>query len=156
MAAPAGIDLRHIVVPDDVPAWLTLRDRATKNLSPPVRRWTPDDFMVEMTGKPWWRDDRTWLAIAGELRSPQSAAQVARKPLVGAVTLAERTGRAGSVAVVHWLLVDPAWRRRGIGRLLMSHLERAAWADGRREVHVETHAGWTEAVAFYRAMGYDT
>jgi GNAT superfamily N-acetyltransferase len=74
--------------------------------------------------------------------------------LVGSVMMAIREGRAGSVPVVHWLLVEPAWRRRGIGRLLLSHLERAAWDDGWREVQLETHAGWSAAVAFYHSMGY--
>jgi len=74
--------------------------------------------------------------------------------VVGAVTLAIREGAARSVPVVHWLLVDPAWRRRGIGRLLMSHLERAAWDAGWREIELETHAGWIEAVAFYQSIGY--
>ena len=60
---------------------------------------------------------------------------------LGGVTLAIREGRAGTVPVVHWLVVHPAWRRRGIGRLLMSHLERAAWDDGWREVEVEAPAG---------------
>ena len=57
--------------------------------------------------------------------------------------------------MVHWLLVDPRWRRRGIGRLLMSHLELAAWDDGWREMQLETHAGWAAAVAFYQSMGYE-
>ena len=39
-------------------------------------------------------------------------------------------------------------------RLLMSHLERAAWDAGWREVQLETHAGWSAAVAFYQSIGY--
>lgn len=56
--------------------------------------------------------------------------------------------------VVHWLLVDPNYRRRGIGRLLMNCLERAAWDAGHRELQLETHAGWSAAVAFYQSIGY--
>lgn len=137
------VGVRHFTAPDDVPDWLTLRARATAGLSPPVRPWTPDDFQAEMLTKPWWRDNRTWLAIAGEPRSP-----------VGAVTLAERAGALGTAPIVHWLLVDPAWRRRGVGRLLMSYLEQAAWDAGWREIQLETHTGWAAAVAFYRALGY--
>jgi hypothetical protein len=33
-------------------------------------------------------------------------------------------------------------------------LERAAWDAGWREVQLETHAGWSEAVAFYHSIGY--
>ena len=55
---------------------------------------------------------------------------------------------------VHWLVVLPAARRQGVGRLLMSHLERAAWDAGHREVLLETHAQWQAAVQFYEALGY--
>jgi GNAT superfamily N-acetyltransferase len=96
-----------------------------------------------MLTKPWWRTDCTWLAVDVETAAP-----------VGAVTLALREGRVATIPVLHWLLVDPVWRRRGIGRLLVSHLERAAWNDGWREIELETHAGWTSAVAFYQSIGY--
>ena len=66
--------------------------------------------------KPWWRVDRSWVALASD--TPYE-----RQEIVGAVTLALREGMAGAVPVVHWLLVDLAWRRHGIGRLLTSHLE---------------------------------
>src|SRR5262249_39191762 len=102
----------------------------------------------EMQSKPWWRDDRTWVAIAGDPPSPDA------ERIVGAVTLALRQGASATVPVVHWLLVDPAWRRRGVGRLLMSQLERAARDDGWREIELETHAGWEAAVAFYQSIGY--
>jgi len=136
--------VRHIVVPDDVGRWLSLRDRAMAGQTPAVRPWSPDDFLVEMLQKPWWQSERTWVAVSQP--TPQQP--------VGAVTLAVRQGSAGEVPVVHWLLVDPAWRRRGIGRLLMSYLERAAWDAGWREVALETHSGWAAAVALYQSIGY--
>jgi GNAT superfamily N-acetyltransferase len=132
-------------IPDDVTTWLALRERAMAVEAPSARSWTAGDFHAEMTGKPWWRADRMWIACRHE----------APREIVGTVTLAIREGRTGRVPVVHWLLVDPAWRRRGLGRLLMSHLERAVWDDGGREVQLETHAGWTAAVAFYHSMGYE-
>jgi GNAT superfamily N-acetyltransferase len=137
--------MRTIELPGDVAAWLMLRGRAVAWLAPAVRAWTAEDFAVEMSGKPWWRADWTWLVVPVE--APQQ--------VVGSVTLAVREGEVGKVAVVHWLLVDPRWRRRGIGQLLMSHLERAAWDAGWREIQLETHAGWTEAVAFYQSMGFE-
>jgi GNAT superfamily N-acetyltransferase len=96
-----------------------------------------------MQSKPWWRPEWTWLAIPLEKAIP-----------IGAVTLALREGAHSTIPVVHWLLVDPAWRRRRIGRLLISHLELAAWNNGWREVELETHANWTAAVAFYQSIGY--
>ena len=56
--------------------------------------------------------------------------------------------------VVHWLAVLPQQRRQGIGRLLMATLEAAAWDAGFRQVSLETHAAWGEAVEFYDALGY--
>jgi GNAT superfamily N-acetyltransferase len=144
VAGVPGIVVRSPSIPGDVPAWLALRDHAMRGEVPLARPWSGDDFHVEITAKPWWREDRTWLAFCEE--SPSE--------LVGSVTLAMRQGAAGSVPVVHWLLVDPAWRRRGVGRLLMSKLERAAWDAGWREVRLETHSGWAAAVAFYQSIGY--
>jgi GNAT superfamily N-acetyltransferase len=114
--------------------------------TPTARPWTLADFSAEMTGKAWWREDRMWLATWDG----------SQDLLVGSVTMAVREGRARSVPVVHWLLVDPAWRRRGVGRLLMSNLERAAWDDGWREMQLETHSSWSAAVAFYQSIGYSS
>jgi GNAT superfamily N-acetyltransferase len=140
-----GIQLRTFELPIDVPRWLALRDRAMAYQVPAVRPWAVTDFHAEMLTKPWWQSDRTWMAVD---------AIASGDNLIGAVTLAVREGKAASVPVIHWLLVDPAWRRRGIGRMLMSHLERAAWHGDWREVQLETHAGWSAAVAFYQSMGY--
>jgi GNAT superfamily N-acetyltransferase len=140
LAAP-GVRIRSIAVPIDISAWLALRERATANLLPAVRQWSHEDFLAEMVRHTWWRPDWTWLAIDDT-------------EIVGAVTLAERHGRQASTPVIRWLLVDPTHRRRGIGRALVSHLEQAAWDAGWRDVQLETHAGWSEAVAFYHSIGY--
>src|SRR5262249_47699552 len=152
----------------DIAAWISLRNRAMADLSPRVRTWSEVDFQSEMLSKPWWSAERSWIAIAGDLRSPDGVERAVdpvtrRSPAMGAsgmervvasVTLALREGVTATVPVVHWLLVDPAWRRRGVGRSLMSQLERAAWDDGWREIELETHAGWQAAVAFYQSIGY--
>ena len=140
-----GLIVRQFKVPDDIASWLNLRERAVAGLTPEPRAWLHDDFRREMLDKPWWDVERNWLAFQ------QNAPNVP----IGAVTLAVREGEAARAAVVHWLLVDPAWRRRGVGRLLMLHLERAAWDAGWREVQLETHAGWSAAVAFYQSIGYE-
>ena len=139
-----GINVRNLVVPDDVAAWLALRERAVAGLSPEPRPWLHADYQAEMIDKPWWHAERNWLAFA----------EGAQQQPIGAVTLAVREGEASRMPVVHWLLVDPAWRRRGVGRLLMSRLEQAAWDAGFCEVQLETHALWTAAVAFYQSIGY--
>ena len=138
-----GFAVRHMVAPDDVRDWLALRERAMADEMPRVRAWSKEDFRVEMTDKSWWTSGCAWLATANDSMA-----------IAGAVTLAIRAGEARTVPVVHWLLVDPAFRRLGIGRLMMSYLERAAWDAGWREVQLETHSGWTAAVAFYHSIGY--
>lgn len=50
--------------------------------------------------------------------------------------------------------VHPAMRRRGVGRLLMTELERRARHLGFAELHLDTTTQQPEAVAFYRALGY--
>ena len=140
----SGISVREMLVPGDIAEWLALRERAMFGERPAVRSWGEVDFRREMMAKTWWRSDRAWVACCDE--SPGE--------FIGAVTLAMREGRSIRVPVVHWLLVDPARRRRGIGRMLIAHLERVAWGDGWREVQLETHAGWAAAVACYQSMGY--
>src|SRR3954466_7382944 len=113
---PVAVDVpdscvRNWKIPDDVPAWLSLRDRAMADQMPRARSWSHADFQSEMLDKNWWRSDWTWLATSD-------------RRVVGSVTLAIRDGKARSVPVVHWLLVDPAWRRRGVAQLLIAHLER--------------------------------
>jgi GNAT superfamily N-acetyltransferase len=137
----AGIDVRHLVVPNDVEVWLALRQRAIASLMPQPRPWLHADYQAEMFDKPWWNATHNWLATPSDQRAPDPRAGASSPPAIGAVTLAARK----ETAVVHWLLVDPAWRRRGIARLLISHLE----------VALETHSGWTAAVAFYQSMGYE-
>jgi GNAT superfamily N-acetyltransferase len=141
----AGVQLRTFELPGDVSRWLALRDRAMQNESPKARSWSAIEFHDEMVNKPWWRAEFTWLAC--DANHPHGT-------LIGAVTLAMRDGVSVRVPVIHWLLVDPVWRRRGIGRTLVSHLERAVWVAGWREVQLETHSGWSAAAASYQSMGY--
>jgi GNAT superfamily N-acetyltransferase len=139
-----GICVRNFGDTGDVAAWIALRDRAMVDQMPRGRAWSEDDFRTEMLCKPWWCNERSWIAF--DINDA--------KHIVGSVTLALREGATAIVPVVHWLLMDPRYRRRGVGRLLMSCLELAAWHDGWREIELETHAGWTAAVAFYQSIGY--
>jgi GNAT superfamily N-acetyltransferase len=142
----AGISVRQLLLPDDIRPWLTLRGRAMAGETPVSRTWAEPDFRREFVEKPWWRGEHAWCAASNDLDNADS--------LAGAVILGSREGQGGAVPVVHWLLVDPAFRRRGVGRALMFRLERAAWDAGWREVQLETHAGWTAPVAFYQSIGY--
>ena len=50
--------------------------------------------------------------------------------------------------------VQPKWRRRGLGRLVMLWLEECALTAGLEQVGVETRADNPGAVDFYLAQGY--
>jgi len=71
---------------------------------------------------------------------------------------------AGSVMVgydghrgwVNYLAVDPAWRGRGLGRMLMDKAEQRLLALGCPKVNLQVRASNEHAVAFYRHLGYGT
>ena len=52
------------------------------------------------------------------------------------------------------LWVSPNARGLGIGRRLLTELERRAAGSGSRVIHLETNETLTEAIAMYRAAGY--
>lgn len=98
-----------------------------------------------------------WLAETLGHSVPGTDSTPNQRQLIGAVTLSLRGTPDQSQAArpaVHWLVVHPRWRRRGIGKLLMMHLEAAAWNAGHREIFLETHAAWEDAVQFYQTLGY--
>ena len=141
------INVRNYVGPDDIERWLNLRHRAFARQPVGVRQWSHDDFLAEFTDRWWWRPDWMWLA---EFAPTDSA----EPQLIGTVALAMRGEPDNARPVVHWLMVLPGFRRRGIGRLLMDHLEHAAWEAGHRRIWLETHAAWEAAAKFYEARGY--
>jgi GNAT superfamily N-acetyltransferase len=142
LSAP-NVVLRTYRGGDDVPIWLRLREQAFARQKVGVRQWDADDFRRELSDKPWWRPDWMWFAETSDGET------------IGTVTLAIRQSARATVPVVHWLCVLPQWRRRGVGKLLMTMLEQTAWDAGYREVALETHEAWREAAAAYEAMGYE-
>ncbi len=144
------IQVRHFAGDADIGPWLDVRHQAFARQRIGVRQWSHHDFLDEFVRRWWWRPDHMWMAEAPATQSALSA----QPKLVGSVTLAMRGRPDDARPVVHWLMVLPPYRRRGIGRLLMAHLERAAWNTGQRKIYLETHAAWTAATKFYEALGY--
>lgn len=103
--------------------------------------WSEARFRRELLDRDWFAPQRMWWAI-----SPNGGAAI------GAITLEI----AGDVGRIHWLMVDPAARRRGIAAALLATLENAAWECGVRRITAETLSTWRPAVAFYRRHGYAT
>jgi GNAT superfamily N-acetyltransferase len=54
------------------------------------------------------------------------------------------------------LYVEPAFRRRGVGRALIARAEQLARARGADDLIIMTGVGNAAAQALYRAAGYDT
>jgi GNAT superfamily N-acetyltransferase len=151
-----GISVRQFHGEADILNWLELRHLAFARQRIGVRQWTAADFHSEFTSRWWWKPEYMWLAESVE--HPELSGTATKSPqLVGAVTLAmrgEQFDADRARPVVHWLIIHPRWRRRGLGRLLMTHLETAAWNVGHREICLETHVAWEAAVKFYESLGY--
>jgi GNAT superfamily N-acetyltransferase len=58
-------------------------------------------------------------------------------------------------AYVHFLGVDPTWRRSGVGRALYARFFDAACALGCREVHGVTSPLNRTSIRFHRSMGFE-
>lgn len=130
----------------DARAWLKLREAVFSGLVAGGRPWTAADFHREFLGKPWWVPERMLFAVA---------AGSGGESILGSVTFG-RSGRPpDDYGSVQWLMVRPEQRRRGIGRLLLSTIERQALSAGETSLTLETHAAWSDAVRLYRAAGYE-
>jgi GNAT superfamily N-acetyltransferase len=142
----SDVCLRHYEGPRDIEIWLDLRRRAFARQKTGVADWDAVDFEREFLAKDWWREDAMWFAETHGALTPATA--------VGTVTLARRGAATDGRPVVHWLAVLPSFRRRRIGKLLMTALEQAVWDGGGRQVWLETHSQWDEAVRLYETLGY--
>lgn len=58
------------------------------------------------------------------------------------------------VAVLSQFAVEPSLQRRGLGSLLMSHVEARALALGAHEISVATSEGALHLIEIYRRRGY--
>lgn len=145
-AAVPGVEMRHYAGPADIEVWLDLRRRAFARQKLGVGDWQKSDFEREFLAKTWWRPQAMWFAETRPLAMPPAA--------IATVTLALRGAGPDARPVVHWLAVLPAYRRRGIARLLVSTLETAVWDAGGRQVWLETHSAWSEAARLYESLGY--
>jgi aminoglycoside 6'-N-acetyltransferase I len=79
--------------------------------------------------------------------------------LVGFVELRVRNYAEGSdrpaVPFVEGWYVDPAYRRRGVGALLIAHAEQWARSLGYSELGSDTEVDNTASIAAHRALGFE-
>jgi GNAT superfamily N-acetyltransferase len=64
-------------------------------------------------------------------------------------------GHDGTVAELKRMYVSPVLRNRGVARQLLRTVEDSARAHGRRRIILECGQRQPEAIALYRASGYD-
>ena len=101
----------------------------------------------------------------------QIAARLAACAEIETALMAELDGRIGGFACVRIvpcvlyaepyaelteLYVEPALRRRGLGRALIAYAEQLARARGAADLLIMTGVDNAAAQALYRAVGYDT
>jgi ribosomal-protein-alanine N-acetyltransferase len=103
-------------------------------------------------GLPWW----CWTPkrVAKAIRSPATVAIVANvgKPVAGFAVMYFGDENAH----LNLLAVEPAYRRRGIGREMLKWLESSCSVAGILRVSLEVRATNLAAIRFYRALGFET
>jgi len=103
---------------------------------------------VEVGLRPAWTAPRiTW-----HMRHPESIVLAARCRSAIAGFAIMRYG--DDVAHLNLLAVDPAHRRRGVGRQIITWLEETALAAGTFIIGLELRATNEPALAFYASLGY--
>ncbi|WP_091060794.1 GNAT family acetyltransferase [Opitutus sp. GAS368] len=70
--------------------------------------------------------------------------------IVGAVM----AGYEGHRGWINYLAVDPAQRRSGLGRALMTEAERVLRAAGCPKINLQVRPGNKDVIAFYEAIGF--
>jgi ribosomal-protein-alanine N-acetyltransferase len=101
--------------------------------------WTPRHFADALAGP----------ARVLVLRRPWEPWEI-RRGIVASCVIQVAAGEAQ----VHDLGVEPAQRRRGLGRWLLERGLRAAARAGARTAHLEVRASNTAALALYTAAGF--
>ncbi len=109
-----------------------------------IRLWE----RCELT-RPWndpHRDIRRKLAVRPDLFLVGA--------ISGEVVGSVMVGYDGHRGWINYLAVDPDYRKRGLGRLLMAEAELRLLREGCPKVNLQVRATNPEVVAFYRGLGY--
>ena len=121
---------------------------------PTIRDAVLDDLSAleaaerECFADPWNREQ-----LRASLESASTSCCVVHLPDAGLVGYCVFTVVADQ-AELQSVAVRPAWRRRGIGSLLLEHVCARARGDGAARVWLEVREGNTAAVALYRTHGF--
>jgi len=72
----------------------------------------------------------------------------------GAIIGTVMAGYEGHRGWINYLGVDPAFRRRGLGRVLMQEAERHLREAGCPKINLQVRSANTDAINFYRSIGF--
>ncbi len=99
-----------------------------------------------------WNDPRKDIARKLSVQPGWFLVAVARGEIVGSVM----AGYDGHRGWVNYLAVAPASRRAGVGRALMTEVERVLGEAGCPKINLQIRGTNHAAVSFYEALGYAT
>jgi ribosomal protein S18 acetylase RimI-like enzyme len=74
--------------------------------------------------------------------------------LEGRIVATAMAGFDGHRGWVNYLAVDPSQQKKGLGRILMHHVEQALQERGCPKLNIQVRASNKEALEFYRKLGY--
>jgi ribosomal protein S18 acetylase RimI-like enzyme len=74
--------------------------------------------------------------------------------VAGAIVGSVMAGYDGHRGWINYLGVDPAFRRRGLGRALMREAERRLREAGCPKINLQVRTGNAEAIEFYNRIGF--
>lgn len=152
-SSPAAWKVREFRFPDDLPGWLLLQQAAFAEQKPAGRSWTPERFWKEMGEKSHELAGNSWAVERSD--NPHNAVDPVSPSLAGSLFLMFSTDKSGAVhPALHWLMVAPVCRRQGIATALLQKAVARVRQLGYARLHAETHTGWRDALAFYRAHGF--
>ena len=127
-----------------------------KNPPPPaVRSARADDLAALLALEALFPGDRlSPRQFRHHLASPTAQLRVAHDAtgVAGYALLLLRRG--STVARLYSIVVDPRWRGRGIGALLLADAEQIAREAGATRLRLEVRADNATAIALYRQRGY--
>lgn len=105
-------------------------------------------------------EDQSLMSAAlfhSRIRNPDTPVVVAEfgGGVVGFATLTFHRGLTGWRAAIDDIIVDPAYRRRGVGHALVEAAVRLAQSRQCPTLHLDVSHGTADAQLFYRACGFD-
>jgi ribosomal protein S18 acetylase RimI-like enzyme len=113
-------------------------ERTIELVERPLAKPRTKTYSIAEVFAPWARWEKGWVADDGEIRG-----------------FATATFEAWHERLVLWFLyIAPAWRRRGLGRALVEHVEAHGRAVGATHVWLETSSVNVPGIAAYRRLGY--